>query len=218
MKRLLLPVLIIMMACTTPAISKAKPRVNTVGKALQATVALQGFFGRTFCSGVIVDHKVLTAFHCIEDGTPVFVKTHEDRWEAAVWKTDKLDDLAVLVPADGHALGSGIRLARKAPTWGDDVWAIGHALGKYEYSVTKGIVSYPKREDGVFGGVWFQHDAGTVGGNSGGPVVNKHGRLVGITSFGVIQGIYCALGCPGAYQDTHINGAVHLSPIRALLR
>ena len=217
MKKLIL-CLTLAAACAAPSKAVAKREVSTVGRAFHATVALQSESGRTFCSGVIVDHKVLTAYHCTAHGEAIYLDGYVGHFEAAVWGTDKVSDLAVLVPADGRELPRGVRLARKAPSWGDSVWVIGHALGKYDYSVTKGIVSHPRREDGIFGGLWMQHDAGSVGGNSGGPVLNRHGRLIGITSFGIISGVYCAFNCAGVYQDTHINGAVHLTPIRSLLR
>lgn len=218
MKRLLLSLLLVAASCAAPATAVARRDVDTVARAFHATVELQSASGRTFCSGVIVDHKVLTAYHCVEDGEPVYVKTVDARWEAALWGDDPTADLAVLVPVDGRPLPKGVKLARKAPTWGDDVWVIGHPLGNYTYSITRGVVSHPQREGGLFGGLWMQHDAGTVGGNSGGPVLNKRGQLVGIVSFGIIQGVYCVLGCAGAYQDTHLNGAVHLTPITRLLR
>ena len=214
MKRLLLSLLLVA-ACAAPKPTVAKRDVATVSRAFHYTVALQNGLGDTFCSGVIVDHKVLTAAHCVAAGTPVFVATDSGRWEAALFSDDPISDLALLLPADGHELPKGVRLAREAPHWGDDVWVIGHALGEFDYSVTKGVVSHPYRL--TAGQVWFQHDAGTIGGNSGGPVLNKHGRLVGITSFGILDGLVCAFGCPGAFQRTHINGAVHLTPIRNLL-
>lgn len=190
-----------------------------VGKTqFHSVVQLQSASGRTFCSGVIVDRKVMTAYHCVEDGEPVFVETIEGRFEAAVWGTDETADLAVLVPADGRELPRGVRLSRRAPGFGDEIWVIGHPLGTYTNSITRGIVSHPEREDGLFGGLWFQHDAGQIDGNSGGPVFDSKGRLVGIVSFSLITSITCALGCAGAYQNTHIHGAVHLSPIRSLLR
>lgn len=217
MKHLLI-LLTLIAACAAPAKAVARRDVDTVARAFHSTVKLTTETGRTFCSGVIVDHKILTAYHCVEDGEPVWIEGAVGRFEAALWGDDPTADLAVLVPADGRALPKGVRLARRAPTWGDDVWVIGHPLGSYDFSITRGIVSHPERTGGLFGGLWFQHDAGTVGGNSGGPVLNKRGQLVGIVSFGIIQGIYCALGCPGVYQDTHLNGAVHLTPIRRLLR
>lgn len=217
MKRLLL-LLTLIAACAAPAKAVARRDVDTVARAFHSTVKLTTELGRTFCSGVIVDHKIVTAYHCVEDGEPVWIEGAVGRFEAALWGDDPTSDLAVLVPADGRQLPKGVRLARKAPTWGDEIWVIGHPLGSYDFSITRGIVSHPERTNGLFGGLWFQHDAGQIGGNSGGPVLNKRGQLVGIVSFGIIQGVYCALGCQGVYQDTHLNGAVHLTPIRRLLR
>lgn len=209
---------LLLVACATTTGAKKDRDVDTVGRAFHSTVALQNESGRTFCSGVIVEHRVLTAWHCVEDGEPVFVETIDGRWEAALDVSDPVEDLAVLVPADRRNLPKGVRVARKAPGFGDDIWVIGHALGEYANSITKGIVSHPRREGGLFGGLWFQHDAGQIGGNSGGPVLNKRGRLVGIVSFGVIFRTYCAGLCVGStYQDTHINGAVHFDPIRDIL-
>lgn len=216
MKKVLALCLLLAACATTTGAKRERPH-DKLGQAMHATVTLEDVFGRVFCSGVIVDHQVLTAYHCVDAGTPVYVGTIDGRWEAAVASTDVVSDLAVLLPADGRHLPKGVRVARKAPGFGDDVWVIGHSLGKYEYSLTRGIVSHPRRTNGIFGGLWMQHDAGTVGGNSGGPVLDKRGRLVGITSFGIIQGVYCVLGCEGVYQDTHMNGAVHLDPIRRIL-
>jgi S1-C subfamily serine protease len=216
MRNLLLSLLLIAACGAAPVKAVDDARIGKTE--FHSVVQLQNALGRTFCSGVIVDHKVMTAYHCIDGGEPVFVETVEGRWEAAVWGTDETSDLAVLVPVDGRKLPRGVRLARKAPSFGEEVWVIGHPLGKYTNSITRGIVSHPQREDGIFGGLWMQHDAGTIGGNSGGPVFDSKGRLVGIVSFGIISGVYCTFNCTGVYQDTHINGAVHLSPIRALLR
>lgn len=217
MKRLLVALTLIA-ACAAPTKAVARrDKVMDVRRAFHATVALETTRGDVFCSGVIVDHKVLTAYHCIDSGRRVFVNGADGRWEAALLATDKVNDLATLLPVDGRKLRKGVALGRRAPTWGADIWVIGHPLGTYEYSITKGIVSHPHRENGIFGGKWMQHDAGTAGGNSGGPVLNKRGSLVGITSFGVLNGLYCVVACPGVYQDTHLAGAVHLDPIKQIL-
>ena len=214
----LLAVLLLAGACATTTGAKREAPVSTVGRAFHSTVTLETASGDVFCSGVIVEGVVLTAWHCTDHDMPTYVGTMGTRWLAAVRSTDQANDLAVLAPVDGRAVARGVKLARKAPSWAADIWVIGHPLGTYEYSITKGIVSHPHRDDGIFGGKWFQHDAGTAGGNSGGPVLNKRGQLVGITSFGVLNGVYCVVACPGVYQDTHLAGAVHLDPIRALLR
>ena len=58
---------------------------------------------------------------------------------------------------------------------GEDVVAIGHPLG-LEATVTKGIVS-AKRDK-----IWIQTDAAVSKGNSGGPLIDRYGRVVGINS------------------------------------
>jgi len=219
MRSLLGVILVVACACASAAPSSGKDRMSPVGRAFHSTVKLQKPDGRTFCSGVIVDRVVLTAWHCVEKGTPVWVETIADKWEAALSAADPRSDLAVLVPVDGRRLPDGVRLAKKAPGFADEVWVIGHALGDYAYSVTKGIVSNPRRNDGIFGGLWFQHDAAQIGGNSGGPVINKHGRLVGIVSFSVVIPTFCVGLCLDVrFTATHIHGAVHYDPIRNLLR
>lgn len=213
----LLALFLLMAACATTTGAKKNRDVEVVGRAFHSTVTLERADGRVFCSGVIVNHQVLTADHCIAHGEPVFVGTVDGRWEAAVASRDHRNDLALLLPADGRLLRKGVRIARWAPRWADEVWVIGHPLGTYEYSITRGIVSHPRRTDGIYGGLWMQHDAGSVGGNSGGPVLNKHGRLVGIISFGVLNEVACAFNCPGIYESTHIEGAVHHEAIRNIL-
>ena len=216
--RRLLTTLLLMTACATTTGAKKDRDVDTVGRAFHSTVALEFANGRVFCSGVIIDHQVVTADHCTTHGRAIFVRTVYGRWEAALAARDHTNDVAVLLPVDGHILPKGASLARRAPGFADDIWVIGHALGEYDYTVTKGIVSHPRREDGIFGGLWIQHDAGTLGGNSGGPVLNKHGHVVGITSFGRMEEVWCPfIPCSGVYQDTHIAGAVHHEAIRNIL-
>jgi serine protease Do len=213
----LLGLLLLVGACATTT-GAARTNVSTVGRAFHSTVTLETATGQVFCSGVIVESVVLTAWHCTDHDMPIYVGSKGSRWLASVRSTDRTNDLAVLTPVDGRSVGRGVKLARRAPSWATDIWVIGHPLGTYEYSITKGIVSHPDRANGIFGGRWFQHDAGTIGGNSGGPVLNERGQLVGIVSFGVLNGIYCVTSCPGAFQDTHLAGAVHLDPIRSILR
>lgn len=59
---------------------------------------------------------------------------------------------------------------------GEDVIAIGHPLG-LEGTVTKGIISAKR------GQLWLQTDAAISPGNSGGPLLDRQGRVVGISCF-----------------------------------
>jgi serine protease Do len=66
---------------------------------------------------------------------------------------------------------------------GDKVYAIGNPLGEEltKFTVTEGIVSGFRIEDGVD---LIQTDAALNPGNSGGPIINKAGKVVGIVSMG----------------------------------
>jgi len=67
---------------------------------------------------------------------------------------------------------------------GEKVIAIGNPLG-LQFSVTQGIVSATHRE-GINGfDVYIQTDAALNPGNSGGPLINKEGRVIGINNFKV---------------------------------
>lgn len=65
---------------------------------------------------------------------------------------------------------------------GQDVLVLGYpgGVGTEEVSVSRGIVG------GVRSG-WFQTDATIIPGNSGGPVIDRQGRVVGLAAFGVGQ-------------------------------
>jgi S1-C subfamily serine protease len=208
-------------ACAAPTKAVARRDAKPVARALHNTVALVNQQGFVFCSGVISNHVILTAWHCTDNGAMWARDTEGRMYQVEVLGDNMTEDLAALIRTDGVALGKGVPVARKAPKFAESIWVIGHPLGgdDYNYSITKGIVSHPRRTDGIFGGVWLQHDAGTLGGNSGGPVLNRFGRLVGITSFGVLEGVACSpfQDCRGIYQDTHIAGAAHHEGIVRLL-
>ena len=62
---------------------------------------------------------------------------------------------------------------------GQEVIAIGLALGVFQNSVTRGIISAVRRADRT---VMLQTDAAINPGNSGGPLLNRHGQVVGINT------------------------------------
>jgi hypothetical protein len=75
---------------------------------------------------------------------------------------------------------------------GQDVVAIGSALGVFQNSVTRGIVSGVRQAGGV---TLIQTDAAINPGNSGGPLVDRHGDVIGVNTMGVAsaQGISFAV-------------------------
>lgn len=141
-------------------------------------------------SGVILmpDGYILTNNHVV-DGSMKINVTLDDRrvFPAKLIGVDKLNDLAV-IKIDAHNLPS--------IAWGDSsqlhpgqtVLAFGSPFGYFQFSVTRGIVSAlhrpnPYSDDPRKPGDYIQTDAAINQGNSGGPLVNAHGELVGINTF-----------------------------------
>jgi S1-C subfamily serine protease len=140
-------------------------------------------------AGVVIDAAgyILTNYHVVRDSTLVRVRLSDGRRieGAQVAGTDPATDLAVLkVEADGLI----------PATWGDSdslqtgewVLAVGNPFG-LERTVTAGIVSAKHRRNIVQSRDiryedFLQTDAAVNPGNSGGPLVNKQGEVVGITT------------------------------------
>ena len=141
-------------------------------------------------SGFIVteDGYLLTNFHVIEDADKIVVQLADDNneYEARVIGTDPQTDLALLK----------LDARRKLPTvpMGDSerlrvaewVIAIGNPLA-YDHTVTVGVVSAKGRKlNGLSRDVsldnYIQTDAAINRGNSGGPLLNLKGEVIGINS------------------------------------
>ena len=169
---------------------------GVVAKAEPAVVSIQvdvdrGFMNATGAgTGVILtaDGEVLTNAHVVQGASTVRVTlAGESRARTAdVVGTDPAADLALLrIPgASGlptAELGSSADLAV-----GDDVVAIGNALAlRGGPTVTRGIVSALDRSLDTAGGTMtglIQTDASISSGNSGGPLVNAAGQVIGINT------------------------------------
>ncbi len=135
-------------------------------------------------SGVIVDAAlglIITGNHVIENADAISVALLDGRrFDAVILATSDADDLAVLkIPAGGlTALDLGD--AASEPEVGDFVVAIGNPLGR-GHSTTFGIVSALHRSSpGIGNEDLIATDALLERGNSGGPLINTRGELIGI--------------------------------------
>jgi len=172
------------------AVEKVKPAVVTVINTLPPQ---RGFFGQILepqasGSGVIVsgDGYVVTNNHVVENSQSLEVIYADDtKVSAALVGADAYSDLAVLrvqgpVPAAAE-LGDSASLQT-----GEPVIAIGSPLGSFKGTVTVGVVSALDRRLDVGGGLvmegLIQTDAAINQGNSGGPLVNALGRVIGINT------------------------------------
>jgi serine protease Do len=151
-------------------------------------------------SGFIVsdDGYIITNAHVVENADTVTVRLTDRReFKAKVVGKDKQTDIAVL-KIDGHGLPT-VKLGRSADAnVGEWVAAIGSPFG-FENSVSAGIVSAKNRPLPDSSYVNFiQTDVAVNPGNSGGPLFNLAGEVIGINSqiysrSGGFQGISFAI-------------------------
>ncbi len=137
-------------------------------------------------AGVVVgsDGRILTSAHVIAGADRIVVETYEGaRYESRAIVSDDALDLA-LIRADSPGVDWSpvdVDAVDPAPV-GSKVFVIGHPAG-LGWTVTQGIVSGLRRAGEVSGGggeELIQTDAAISPGNSGGPLLDEHGHLMGI--------------------------------------
>ena len=153
-------------------------------------------------SGFIVSPKgyILTNHHVIEDATRITVGLQTgEKYTATVVGIDSDTDVAVIKIDAGKDLPTVTLGDSNAAQVGDWVLAMGSPFG-LDQTVTAGIISKKERESPYFNVFqrFLQTDAAINRGNSGGPLVNMRGEVIGMnsqiaTSTGDYNGIGFAL-------------------------
>jgi S1-C subfamily serine protease len=177
--------------------------------------------GRSVGTGMLLsaDGEVLTNHHVVDGATRVTVTRYgtTDALSAQVVGSSAADDLALVKVAGATSLPT-VTMARSADVRvGDSVVAIGNALGLSAGTptVTQGIVSAlgrtlpPGTGAGGPSGL-IQTDAAVSPGNSGGPLVDTQGRVVGVTTA-------VAQTAPGTAAAQNIGFAIPSDHVRAVL-
>ena len=141
-------------------------------------------------SGFIIssDGYILTNYHVVEEayrrGLPLKVIMHDKTaYEAQVIGVEEANDVA-LIKIDAAGLSAVVIADSEGIQVGQRIYAIGNPFGELLYTMTDGIVSALNREVTVDKKVisTFQLSAAVNSGNSGGPVYNTNGEVVGIVS------------------------------------
>ena len=142
--------------------------------------------GESFGSGFILTENgyVVTNAHVVDGATKIYVSIYDgEKLTATLAGTDTTNDVAVLkVEAENLpavTIGSSSDLIV-----GDQVVAIGNPLGELTSTMTVGYVSAKDRDVTTDGTTinMIQTDAAINSGNSGGPLFNMKGEVVGITT------------------------------------
>jgi S1-C subfamily serine protease len=140
-------------------------------------------------SGFVIDKEghIVTNYHVIQGASTVEVSfSNQDTVKAKIVGTDPSTDLALLeVDVPAKALTPLSLADSDAVRVGDPVVAIGNPFG-LERTVTAGIVSALQREVRAPNNYTIDHviqtDAPINSGNSGGPLIDARGRVIGVNS------------------------------------
>ena len=186
------------------AVSKGSSNANDIYSrgcqqvvGITTSVNFTNFFGQTSStavsgSGFVVtaDGYILTNFHVIEysygSDNPITVMFKDGTsYEATIVGVEEENDIAVL-KIDASGLVPATMGDSSSINVGDIVYAIGNPLGELDFSMSTGSVSALDRsiatEDGTPAINMFQIDAAVNSGNSGGPVYNTSGEVIGIVT------------------------------------
>lgn len=151
--------------------------------------------GQAAGTGIIVssDGYILTNKHVVSGAKSVQVVTADGTTyeNVSIIGTDPLNDVAYLKIKDAKDLTAASLGDSSTVRVGQSVVAIGNALGQYQNTVTSGIISgtgRPVEAGDSMGSATesltdlFQTDAAINSGNSGGPLLNMSGQVIGINT------------------------------------
>lgn len=174
-------------------IKKLTPSVVTIA----VTISSQGQTGIGCGTGVIYTDNgyIITNAHVVEQGVSFTVADYEGKeYSAKLIGADASTDVAVLkIDATGLIPAEFGQSSKLVP--GDRVIAIGTPYSpNLSYTATAGIVSKMRDQLKFSNGDVFdliQHDAAINSGNSGGPLINVYGQVIGINNIKVsVSGKY----------------------------
>ena len=185
--------------------------------------------GRGTCSGFVINDRgyIVTNYHCVHNATQLMLAFYDlDDWnlyDVEIIGIDPLADVAVIhIPKRKKTLPF-LNWSKEEPWDGMDVFAVGHPFGM-SWSITKGVISHSKRIIRSPYVRYIQTDSAINSGNSGGPLLNTAGNVVGINSLIINPnptipktniGMGLALRKDDAKEivDNLVDGKEHIRPI-----
>lgn len=156
-------------------------------------IHVDGEYGGSTGSGFVVDTEgtLVTNYHVLEGARSAEVEFNTgDRAKiTGYWKLDDVRDLAIVhidLPVEKL---TPLPIAEQLPRKGEQVAAFGAPLG-LSFTASEGIVSAIRNAEEIshVEGTYVQTTAPISPGNSGGPLVNLRGEVVGVNSFKVASG------------------------------
>lgn len=147
-----------------------------------------GKYGSSTGSGFFIDDQgtLVTSYHVIEGAQDITVEVSDGGTYnlEKIIDFDPLYDLAVMkINYSGNPY---LNICKEVSRTGEDVYAVGSSLGFLNGTFSNGLVSSVSRKIGVIDCI--QTTAAISSGNSGGPLVNAYGEVVGVNAFSYVAG------------------------------
>lgn len=179
-------------ALSVPATPLALPAAvaasfeDIIARTLPAVVSIQA--GQSRGTGFFVrPDYVLTNEHVVDGQSSVQLQIGDRKYSGRVASVSKGSDLAMIQVYNPNPSQPVLRLGAAADVRvGQEVIAIGSALGVLSNTVTRGIVSAVRQAGSI---TLLQTDAAINPGNSGGPLVDRNGIVIGVNSMGIARQI-----------------------------
>lgn len=172
-----LPTLASILLLLIPSACQSWSQVADKVKASTVTVEFAHEDATATCSGFFIDskrHYILTDAHC--DGADLRVEG------SAATRIYKDDDRDLMVLSDYFIFGPALRLAPKPPVVGEEVGSLGTGLGLSQPMFRIAHVATVGLQVTVYPGIYVALDKAFIHGQSGGPVVNRRGEVIGIVN------------------------------------
>jgi S1-C subfamily serine protease len=184
-----------------------------------ASLSIKNYSGDIIGTGfVIKGNKIITNYHVVEtildESSSIFVSEFDDETKIKVTLKykDEHHDIAVLetyAKFDNYLIFNNDKLKS-----GTEVSACGNGEFGAEGAFTTGTISGEKDIDGVR---YLQHSAPITGGNSGGPLVDSKGKLVGINTSTALTWVRDAGGVSGLTRNTTMGFALPANTLKGIL-
>ena len=190
----------------------SQSQVDPFGNVLPVTPQAEQSLG----SGFVIDKAghIVTNYHVIQGAQKVQVSfSGQDEIRATVVGKDPSTDIAVLkIDAHARALTPLTLGDSDGVTVGDSVYAIGNPFG-FTRTLTTGVVSAVQRQIEAPNSLPIDHaiqtDAAINHGNSGGPLIDTAGRVIGVTS-------QISTGSTGGQGNVGIGFAIPINTVRTV--
>jgi len=152
-------------------------------------------------------NKIVTNYHVIKDGTYFWIKLNGGKVGTikSIISYDKENDLALL---ESSYKGKPLPLAKGKAEVGEDIIAIGNPQG-FVGTLSKGLVSGIREDANSY---YYQITAPISPGSSGGPIINEHGEVIGVTTAFFKEGQNLNFAVPSIYIQTLLNNSFKRRP------